>query len=52
MAKSQRLRFKDVRSVYQFLGECCELGADPLAWRNHVAEHMPELFKRRCGLVR
>jgi DNA-binding CsgD family transcriptional regulator len=49
MSKSQRLRIKEFRNLYQLLGECCELGADPLAWRNYVVEHLPSLFGGQMG---
>jgi DNA-binding CsgD family transcriptional regulator len=36
MARSRRLRLGDVRAVYLLIGECRELGADPVAWRSHL----------------
>lgn len=36
MAKSQRLRLADARAVYLLVGECRELGADPVAWQTHL----------------
>jgi DNA-binding CsgD family transcriptional regulator len=41
MAKSQRLRLSELREVFLLVGECCELGPDPLAWRRHMAERLP-----------
>lgn len=38
MAKSQRPRLREIRDLYLLVGECCELGADPLAWRQHMAQ--------------
>jgi DNA-binding CsgD family transcriptional regulator len=49
MSKSKRLRARDLRKVYLLLGECCEVGADPLAWRRHVAEQLPALFGGQMG---
>ena len=49
MAKSERLRMKDWRNLYRFLGEGCELAADPLAWRRYVVEHLPSLFGGQMG---
>lgn len=44
MAESKRLRTRELRGLYHLLGECCELGADPVAWRKHLAERLPVLF--------
>ena len=49
MPKSKRLRLREIRSLYQLLGECCELGADPIAWRRHVAERSIALFGGQMG---
>jgi DNA-binding CsgD family transcriptional regulator len=51
MGVSKRLRIKEFRNLYQLLGECCELGADPLAWRGHMAEHVAALFDAQIGEV-
>ncbi len=50
MSRSQRLRFKDVRAAYRLLGECRELGADPLAWRRHMLDGLRQLVGARVGL--
>lgn len=44
MARSTRLRTRDLRNLYQLLGECCELGADPIAWREHLSGQLPSQF--------
>lgn len=44
MCKSQRLRLHDVRDVFRLVNECCELGADPLAWRQHMVERLTRLL--------
>lgn len=45
MAKSQRLRWRDFRDVYRLLGECRELGQDPLAWRDRMAKGLTQLVR-------
>jgi DNA-binding CsgD family transcriptional regulator len=35
MARSARLRGQDLRAIYTLLGECRELGDDPIVWRRH-----------------
>jgi DNA-binding CsgD family transcriptional regulator len=37
MPKSARLRHGDLRSVYNLIGECRDLGDDPAAWGSHLA---------------
>ena len=44
MAKSQRLRLKELRALYLLVGECRELGADPIAWRMHMQQGLCELL--------
>ena len=36
MPRSSRLRLSDLRAVHQLVGECRELGDDPLRWREHL----------------
>ena len=48
MSKSKRLRLRELRGLYQLLGECCELGADPVAWRQHMTAQLPALL--RCQM--
>ncbi len=48
MSKSKRLTIREIRGVYSLVGECCELGADPMAWRQHLTERLPSLL--RCQL--
>jgi DNA-binding CsgD family transcriptional regulator len=33
MGHSQRLRLRDLRDAYRLIGECQDLGADPVEWR-------------------
>ena len=43
MGKSQRLKLAEVRGVYRLLGECRDLGADPVAWRQHLLAELAAL---------
>lgn len=43
MSKSNRLRIRELRALYLLLGECIELGADPIAWRCHFTRQLPTL---------
>ena len=36
MSRSARLRLSDLRAVHQLVGECRELGDDPILWRRHL----------------
>ena len=54
MGKSERIRLRDVRAVYRLLGECCELGPDPLLWRTHMLERLSRILGAQiaiCGTV-
>lgn len=42
--KSHRLSANDLRFVYLLIGECCELGADPLIWRRHMLQRLNAFF--------
>jgi DNA-binding CsgD family transcriptional regulator len=44
MANSQRLILRDVQSIYRLLGECRDLGADPVAWQKHLYEGTASLI--------
>jgi DNA-binding CsgD family transcriptional regulator len=35
MARSSRVTARDLRNAYRLLGECQELGDDPIVWRHH-----------------
>ena len=43
MGKSERLRLSEVRAVFRLVGECRELGADPVAWRRHITRLLGRL---------
>lgn len=42
--KPHALRAEDLRFAYLLLGECCELGADPLVWRRHFLQQLSVRF--------
>lgn len=42
--ESSRLSAQDLRTVYMLIGECCELGADPLVWRQHFLSRLNACF--------
>src|SRR5262245_30462273 len=48
--KSNLLRLKDVRAAYRLIGECRELGRDPLAWRRHMLDGLRLLTGAQVGL--
>ena len=50
MTKSQRLRWRELRSIYELIGECRELGVDPLAWRTHLAARTRELVRSQIAI--
>lgn len=37
VSRSARLRTADVRAIHVLVGECRDLGDDPVAWRHHLA---------------
>ncbi len=44
MANSQRPRLRELRAIYLLVGECIEMGSDPLVWRRHMLERLREIF--------
>jgi DNA-binding CsgD family transcriptional regulator len=44
MSKSSLLRVSDVRTVYELVGECRELGDDPTGWRRHLLARAAHLM--------
>lgn len=42
--ESSSLRAKEIQFLYRLLGECCELGADPLQWRIHMLAKLNKFF--------
>jgi DNA-binding CsgD family transcriptional regulator len=47
--KSQRLRSRDFRKIYRLIGECRDLGADPLAWQQRLLEGVMTLTGTRVA---
>lgn len=45
------LAVNDVRALLRLVGELRELGADPLAWRSHLAESLERLCQARAVYV-
>jgi DNA-binding CsgD family transcriptional regulator len=48
MGQSNKLRLRDVRAIFQLIGECRELGIDSTLWRRHM---LTELLRLTGGLV-
>jgi DNA-binding CsgD family transcriptional regulator len=44
MGEPSRPTLRQLRDVYLLVGECCELGADPLAWRQRMTEGLLKLL--------
>ena len=44
MAKSDLLRFQDVRDAYRLIGECRDLGGDPALWQRRMLEGLCRLI--------
>jgi DNA-binding CsgD family transcriptional regulator len=44
MAKSDLLRFQDVRDAYRLIGECRDLGSDPALWQRQMLEGLCRLI--------
>lgn len=51
MSQSQRLRHSDLRNIDRLIGECRDLGADPLAWRRRLVEGLNQLTGARVGYL-
>ena len=50
MSKSGQLRSRDVRDLFQVVGECRELGDDRAAWRSHLIGRLATLTGADAGL--
>lgn len=44
MGRSSRPTLRQLRRMFLLVGECCELGADPIAWRRHMTEGLLKLL--------
>lgn len=51
VGKSQRLRVSDVSRAYQLIGECCDLWAEPSAWRRRLLEGTVDLTSSMVGMM-
>jgi len=50
MSRSERVRFRDVRDVYRLIGECQDLGADPVEWRRTMLDGVCRLIDAPLGM--
>jgi len=50
MGESAALRAKDYRALHQLIGDCRDLGADPIAWRLHLLERLCDFLHARVGI--
>jgi len=51
MAKSRTLRVSDVQKVYRLISECRDLGADPVAWREHLIAGACQLVSAQVAVT-
>src|SRR5262245_25898476 len=51
MARSHHLRLADLRAIYRLVGECQELGADPVAWQTHLLRGLMPALGAVVGAV-
>jgi DNA-binding CsgD family transcriptional regulator len=49
MSKSDLLRFHDVRDAYRLIGECRDLGGDPVLWHRQMLEGLCRLVGARAA---
>jgi DNA-binding CsgD family transcriptional regulator len=50
MGKSQRPSLHELRDIYLLVGECCEVGADPLAWCRRMHDGLADVLKLQVGV--
>jgi len=50
MGESVSLRANDFRTLLHLIGECREMGADPVAWRTHFVKGAMRLVRARVGM--
>jgi DNA-binding CsgD family transcriptional regulator len=50
MGEPSRPSWRQLRELYLLVGECCELGADPLAWRERMTEGLLRLLDAQVVL--
>jgi DNA-binding CsgD family transcriptional regulator len=51
VSRSNALRAADVRAVFQLVGECRELGDDPIRWRQHLLTGLARLTGGGFGVA-
>jgi hypothetical protein len=51
MGHSERLTLREIRAIYQLLGEISDLGLEPNAWRKHMLLQLSRLIGARVGLT-
>lgn len=51
MAKSKRLRLRDLRDAYRIIGECRDLGDEVRAWRGHMLQGLRQLVDAQIALA-
>jgi DNA-binding CsgD family transcriptional regulator len=49
MSKSDLLRFHDVRDAYRLIGDCRDLGGDPIFWHRRMLEGLCQLVGARAA---
>jgi DNA-binding CsgD family transcriptional regulator len=49
MGKTVHLRARDYRTMFRLIGECRDLGADPVAWRLHLLTRLCDLLGAKVG---
>jgi hypothetical protein len=50
MSKSIRLNLREIRLAFDTVYECCDLGADPVAWRKHLVRQLPKLLNCQVAM--
>jgi DNA-binding CsgD family transcriptional regulator len=51
LSKSNRLRHCDLKAIFRLIGDCRDLGADPLAWRRRLLDGLLQLTGGRVAYV-
>jgi DNA-binding CsgD family transcriptional regulator len=51
MRKSGRVRFRDVRSAYRLVHDCCDVGHDPKAWPALLVAGVAQLVDAQIGIA-
>ena len=50
MGHSQQVRLRDLRDVYRLIGECQDVGADPVEWRRTMLDGVCRLVDAPLGM--